>query len=775
MDLSDILIRFASKYLGLSSLKVRWNAIRALGKGRNLDIPPELIALNLDILSRSLYNINAIQTNPDWVWPFWVERQYDPEGKSFLPASYLSINLTHRNWTAVACPESDHESLVDPRGLVTPLYDGWSVDHWIRKGEYNILPAKTDSFSQHLVDHAPVVKSLYYKKGLRSVSEVFMHKAGAGRFLLIRYTLENQEVEPIKAWFGITVRPYNPESVVPVFSIDYDPATRSFCMNGTEKLFLDEEPVHVVCSSNDRGDAFFSAGKTGDGMHKSTDRAGLCTAFAEYPVSLNPGEGRSFACLVPLDGQKDEDCREVLDQRFHDIMNLELDTWAAVTGRGIRFLSPDSRINEAFASSRSNLLVLVDKNSVTPGPFTYHHMWFRDAAYSITALLKCGYIKESRAIIQSFFKRQQPDGYFRSQKGEWDANGQVLWTVAKYCRYANDRDFFISHLPSLKKAAWWIFKIRKKTMKDPDSYHYGLLPSGYSAEHFGPANYYYWDDFWAYAGVRDLTELLRFWDKEDESLEEENKKFLSDIERSILRFQERTGENYIPSSPYRGKDSSMIGSLVAVYPLQVIDPLRKDMVNTLRLIRKRYMKQGAFFHRLIHSGFNIYLTAHVAECYLVQNSAFLMPVLNWIMDHATDTWTFPEAIHPETGGGCMGDGHHGWATSEMIHLLRNMIFIERNRNLVLFPMIPHHWLDRGNRLSLKNAPSLFGPFDLELTSDGTVLDLDFKARFHAPPETIVVCLPQTAKKIEYNGTEEFLEKRTWTFPSPESIQIKIYL
>ncbi len=79
-----------------------------------------------------LVNTKAIQHNLDWVWPYWVERQFNPDDPSFVPRafSFSHINLTHRNWTAVGRPDVPFYPIVDPRGLVTPLYDGWSLDFW---------------------------------------------------------------------------------------------------------------------------------------------------------------------------------------------------------------------------------------------------------------------------------------------------------------------------------------------------------------------------------------------------------------------------------------------------------------------------------------------------------------------------------------------------------------------------------------------------------------------------------------------------------------------
>src|SRR3989338_506811 len=65
--------------------------------------PTELLRAGAILQARGLMNSQAIQHNLDWVWPFWVERQFNPKDVAFVPRAFnlTQINLTHRNWTAV--------------------------------------------------------------------------------------------------------------------------------------------------------------------------------------------------------------------------------------------------------------------------------------------------------------------------------------------------------------------------------------------------------------------------------------------------------------------------------------------------------------------------------------------------------------------------------------------------------------------------------------------------------------------------------------------------
>lgn len=767
MDILKSLVELIGSRYRVRALRDRWEAVRHLGKGGELALPDELVSLNVDILSRSFYNMSAIQPHMDWVWPYWAVRQYDPEDISFLPASYISINLTHRNWTAVASPDSDHEAIVDVRGLVTPLFDGWSLDFWVRRDDYVILPCRLDRMNQSLVGHAPVVKSVYYKKGCKVASEVLMDSDGSGPVVLTSHLVEPIDPEGFDISFFVSVRPYNPESVVPVFSVAWSAEENAFVVNGRDRVRLSLCPDRVVCSDQDGRDVYFAALERGGDRLSAEDPSGLCTAFAEFRVRISPEAPFRIVTATPTVGGR---CLpEATPQAFNQAKVRTIRVWRRRKEGSAVLRTPDSRINDAFEASKNNLLVLVDRDTMPPGPFTYHRMWFRDAAYTLTALLKLGFAEDVRRIVEGFFRRQSASGYFRSQEGEWDANGEALWTVAEYYRFTRDAAFLRAHVKEMVKACRWVFATR---LKDAEGLHKGLLPPGLSAEHFGPPNYYYWDDFWCYAGVRDAVAVLKEVGegRAVAGLEEENAAFLADILASLRAKQEREGERYIPSSPYRRKDGSIIGSVCAVYPLQVLPADAEEVGNTLKIIRKEYMKRGAFFHKLLHSGFNVYLTAQVAQCYLARRSTFCLPILYWILDHATPTWTFPEAIHPETGGGCVGDGHHGWASAELVHLVRNLCLLEEGGKLSLFPVIPQRWLDAGASVSVRNAPTRFGRVDVDLESEGETVRIRFVPSFHAAPEAVELNLPVRFDVLERDGRVVAGPGRTHLLP-PEAFTV----
>jgi hypothetical protein len=138
------LVQRAARHYGVMDPAMLMARMRRFAQPSEVAEPLELLRAGIVFHARGLVNSKAIQHNLDWVWPYWVEQQFNPESPSFVPRafSFSHINLTHRNWTAVGHPDLALYPIVDSRGLVTPLHDGWSLDFWVISDTGQLLPSK---------------------------------------------------------------------------------------------------------------------------------------------------------------------------------------------------------------------------------------------------------------------------------------------------------------------------------------------------------------------------------------------------------------------------------------------------------------------------------------------------------------------------------------------------------------------------------------------------------------------------------------------------------
>ncbi len=220
---------------------------------------------------------------------------------------------------------------------------------------------------------------------------------------------------------------------------------------------------------------------------------------------------------------------------------------------------------------------------------------------------------------------------------------------------------------------------------------------------------YYWDDFWSLRGLLDAGWLLRLGG--DRAAAADAEQAAGELRATILTSLDlvaaRLGRAVMPAGPRRGIDAGMIGSLVACTPLGLLAPTDPLVANSLDVLRDRFCLGEAFFQSISHTGLGTYLTLQIAACELEGENPRAWRRLRWMLDAATPTFTWPEAIHPRLGGGCMGDGHHGWAAADFLSFIRQVLVREtRSGELALLTILPPEWA--GQNLEVHEAPTHHG-------------------------------------------------------------------
>jgi hypothetical protein len=188
-------------------------------------------------------------------------------------------------------------------------------------------------------------------------------------------------------------------------------------------------------------------------------------------------------------------------------------------------------------------------------------------------------------------------------------------------------------------------------------------------------------------------------------------------------------------------DEGAIGSIVAGYPLQLMEADDPRLMDTLEFLLGNCMVKGGFFHNIIHSGINAYLTLHIAQVLLRAEDVRALELIQNVANLASPTGQWPEAIHPRTGGGCMGDGQHGWAAAEWVMILRNCFVREERRQLVIGSGINPVWLEKGNRLFIGPVPTEFGELELSFETTGKTVAVNWEGNWRQPPEALQFVVP----------------------------------
>lgn len=688
------------------------STFQRLGESLEATPPGEMVPVGMRTVLRAVRTRGAVQIRPGWVWPYWLERQIDPASPAFIPRGHLPFmtNLTNRNWTMVGAADSEWEGIVDPRGLFTAWFDGWSLDWWVGTPDGWRFPSREDSVSQGLVDDMPVVRTVMPVGGGRVEQFVYCPQTSDTAVVAVR----NRTGEAVEV--ALAVRPYNPEGLAVIESLALSDLT--VLLDGRPAVFLPGTPERTVVSTFRQGD---SAEGVASGLDEPPptdlirDRSGMIQAAFVY--SLAPGD--EVRCAVPLPHERRHEGRRRLPKHLKTQMPADSPAevaagWKRTLSEGMQVSVPDDRLQSAVDANRAYMKLFFDGDSITPGPYTYHRFWFRDAAYQLAAMARWGFAEEAASVLRSFGHRQQRDGFFYSQWREWDSNGAALWTIAEYYRLTGDRDIIVLLRPFIIKGSRWIVEMCDEPNDDPAVR--GLFPPGVSAEHLGPFDYYYWDDFWGWKGLVDAAFLLRELGEHEHAdfAEAGARRLGGSISSSLKLAAERLGEAAIPAGPTRGFDAAMVGSLAACYPLNLLDASDPRISRTADLIRERFCIGDAFFQQISHTGLGTYLTLQLAFVELESNDARAWQRLRWLLDSATPTFTWPEAIHPRLGGGCMGDGHHGWAAADFLSFVRNMLVRESaGQELAILSVLPEEW--KGRDIKVDNAPTQFGTLSYSLS------------------------------------------------------------
>jgi hypothetical protein len=209
------------------------------------------------------------------------------------------------------------------------------------------------------------------------------------------------------------------------------------------------------------------------------------------------------------------------------------------------------------------------------------------------------------------------------------------------------------------------------------------------------------------------------------------RRLMASIERSLEVTAARRQGKGVPASPHRRLDAGAIGSLAVSYPLGLWPANERRVLETVEFLLEKCFFAGGFFQDMIHSGINAYLTLHVAQTLLRAGDNRFVELMQTVADLATPTGQWPEAIHPRTKGGCMGDGHHVWAAAEWIMMLRNCFVREEafEGKLILASGIPSAWLETGERISLGPAPTQWGSVDIALQKQEQNLHIQWNGRW----------------------------------------------
>ncbi|NHJ85522.1 MAG: hypothetical protein FK734_08675, partial [Asgard group archaeon] len=695
-------------------------AAARLGKGE-IEVPKEITEIEALIYSRGKLNAQFFRGNQhSYIVPSWVEKMLTNKGEGAISLGHSSslINNNYRDWVAFGALNGHSEGTVTNCGMIVPKIDGYGLLTGLLVNNKVYYIAKDGKNEQQLLDgYLPIIENNWSINKIDIKQTVYADKINDNEYGIT--IIEKKEKQ--KSNIVVSIRPFNQEGVSLIQTITYRKKDQTILINGELELRSLNKPEKISVAN----------------FHQNKDSAKklieLASNIDDELITINCEIGlANMTFIFPEKDQKVEVLFRLKGNKFpQEITKLEevSQKWKEKITEALVLKTGNNEVDRLYLASIANLLLLVDPGTITPGPTEYHRFWCRDAAYLINALDHIGYHDYTEEALTQFISRQKDDGFFYSHEGEFDSNGEGIWVFSEHAKFTKNINWLKKNFDSIRKAAEWIIRTRLQPKKDDifgqSELVAGLLPPGFSAEHLGPCDYFYWDNFWGVTGLREAAYCAKILNHEAyNELEMEYEKYLTDLLSSINRVYQKY--QFLPVGPFRELDSAMIANMCAWYPTKILDNKDEILRKTAEKIYSTFVTNGGFFHEVAWNCYGTYLGMHLAQVFSELNDQEkVSELIYWLVKHKTCTMGWAEGISPQTLHGGMGDSPHGWASADWIMLLRNLFVSETKGNsLKLLSGFPLKFLIEG--VSTGKIKTYYGEikFSAKITDNTLKLEID---------------------------------------------------
>ncbi len=636
---------------------------------------------------------------PDELLPWSLQRQLDPSSPDVVPGAGAEVNTTHRDWTLLGTVGGPERAVIDPRGLVTPWTDGWSLDWWVGADDTWHLPSRSAGVRQRLVDAAPVVETVARIPGGDLVHRAWAVAGGEGLPAGGAVVVELENASPVPVAVALAVRPSNPLGRAPVATIGLD--GRVVLVDGRPALFLPKDPSRVAVGSAATGDA---VGQTTSGA--ATDRwpeggvrcaDGEASAAFLFPLPHTARLRVVLPLVAPRPGsRKRGEVAAPVDPALAPDTDRVTAGWQAQTERAPRIELPEPRLADALDAATRFALLHAAGDDVAAWPSAV--VGGLETAELAVALDRHGLHREAERLVVGFADRQGLDGSFAGEANRADAAGAWLHAVAEHIRLSGDPTVAEVLLGPVAKAAHRLQRRQSSRRARRDDAGWGLFPSGASPAWLPPGGgATYHDALWGWRGLRDAAFTLEVAGQPDAA--EEARRAADSLGTSLIAAlvadAARPGA-HLSGGPGDTDARGGLGTVVAVAATGFVpDAAETDVAALLAASVAQAVDAtiaGGVWQEVGHAGLSPRLTAWLGCARAAHGMPATIEQLGWLLDRGAPTWSWPELVHPRSGGGCAGEGHHAAATAAFLHLARRLVVDDSGPALDVVPAVPDGWL-----------------------------------------------------------------------------------
>lgn len=653
----------------------------------------------------------------------------------------------------IARPEASEKTLLDLEpGLLTM---SWSYEDLRNTALAIFRTPRTDWHVkiQPTVDGKPFLHSTW-KRG-----EEFLPMLDT----LMQDATGTIRLEAIGAATGALVRvtAHNSDSVAHRFSLVSE-VLGGWVMHNPSWVEPGRDPDTLVACQNDRADRVLLFG-----IGASDFPVGRLTMTLEF--ALEPGETRNGWLVRPY-AAYEQDLAQLRKSDWNREFVEAKQEWMQLFDRAISIQIPDSGVRNAYYACLGDLFIMRDPLAdgyvgVICGTEGYRSTNPFEPCLAAIALDQAGLHAEAANGLRVHLDMQEPDGNWDDPKGwahqMWGAAGLKAFAAMEHFKLTGDRSYLQALFPRLAASSLWQETQRQKSRAakgEGAEVNYGLMPRGMGDgglmngdDYFGIFYTHNVLSVFADAFSVDAAEILGDRDHLAE-LRRVHESAADDLRTSLRKGAIHEADfEWIPDSAGNTAGSRW-GALYAFYPtrlLQSDDPL---VTGTLKKIESNISTGGQPVHTgWMEDGAWVAITIDmVAEAHLALGHgdtaiAYLYSSLN----HGTPMYTWCEERGQEPGTKkTSGDRQHLWTPVAVVRFLRDALVMEQPDGLHLGLASGRTWLQQGQTVGVRQAPTHFGEvsFQIKSNAENGVISAEITPPVREQPKAIILHLRHPERK-----------------------------
>jgi hypothetical protein len=413
------------------------------------------------------------------------------------------------------------------------------------------------------------------------------------------------------------------------------------------------------------------------------------------------------------------------------------------------------------------------------GPTMYRGLWAADGAF----------ISEALTYLNRWDEVQvQVEGLLNSEEGPSAGPvfskiaGLHLWMLWREAQLSGDWKWLEKLWPKVVADVNNIKKFREMTINDSTQANYGLMPIGTGDGGLGWLHREYTNIYGTLFGLKaalSIAEKLNKTELVGWKAEYDDYWKVFDKARNRDKLLDSRGNVYVPVTMYNSggtvPNADIAGNpavpltmvkeqpqlpqrgswtfLQSIYPGEIYSDNDTLMLGTLHMLDGTVQEGQVLGTAWLAHGIWTYNAGMFAEAHLwLGDSKKAASIMYAFANHASPMLTWVEEQYPvgeQLGELYGGDMPHNWASAELIRLVRNLMIMEKGKELHLLEGMPDSWAEPGKTTGLQNIPTSFGVVDLivKVDNDGSMAHISLNLKAREIPGKIFIHLEHFEKSI----------------------------